>query len=889
MASELAASPDRLPHREGSDGNVTGAKWVAVGGFALVAAYALGLLLRPSEPYLRFQADFVYPIAPAVAIVLSVARWRRSWGMARIGWLAIAVALVAWMLGDLDYTYYDLRYGSDPPFPGPADLSYAVGYVAFGVAVPILTTASFRVRDWRWVLDAGLTVIVAGAISWVYVVEPVAYSGYSPRDATIAMAYPIGDFALASLAIIGWYASGGRLGAIRTLIIGGLAAFAVADAGYTYLVTTVGYDNIGNPADPVWMVGYLLLAVAALTVPQVTESVERRQSMLGVVMPYAVAAGICSLALVSFRMGNGSNVLTVAAAVAVLLVIMRQLLTLTENVRLYHELEARTEELTTSEARLRTVVSNAPVVLFAVDNRGMFTLSEGAALAPLGLAPGEVVGRSVRDVYADQPRIIESVEKALRGEEVSDCVDVAGMSFSTQYVPLHDAQGAVTGLIGVATDVSERERFQQQLMHIASHDPLTGLFNRRRLDEELSRTVAEFARHGVPAALLFLDLDQFKDINDGYGHRAGDDLLTGVANLLRAGVRETDIVARLGGDEFAVILTHADGDLAMGIATKLLSILSDHEFMVHNARVRITASAGVAIVGTDGTNSQELLARADIAMYRAKDEGRNRTRKYDTEADAEAQSRSGWQRHIRDALAEDRFVLHAQPIVALPGRTIAMYEMLIRMVLPSGEIVAPASFLGVAERSGSITDIDAWVLSRAIRLIGEARARGEDLHLATNVSGRSLADRGRLLDVIRTELIEQRVPGDHLVIEITETTAMHDLQGATDFARAVRELGCAVSLDDFGVGFSSFAQLKRLPVDYLKIDGSFVVNLARDRTDQQLVATMTAAAHALNKKVVAEFVTDEETLRILTSFGVDYVQGYHLGAPAALRPLAQAA
>ena len=218
-----------------------------------------------------------------------------------------------------------------------------------------------------------------------------------------------------------------------------------------------------------------------------------------------------------------------------------------------------------------------------------------------------------------------------------------------------------------------------------------------------------------------------------------------------------------------------------------------------------------------------------------------------------------------------------------------MSEVLVRMALPNGEVVGPASFLGVAERSGSIVDIDCWVLSRAIRLMAESRKQGDDLRLAVNVSGRSLTDRDRLHDVIRDELAANAVPGDHLVIEITETTAMHDQEGAFDFARGIKELGCGVALDDFGVGMSSFAQLKRLPIDILKIDGSFIVNLVHDRVDQQLVTTMTAAAHALNKKVVAEFVGDEETLQILASLGVDYVQGYHLGAPSPSQPIKLAA
>jgi diguanylate cyclase (GGDEF)-like protein/PAS domain S-box-containing protein len=434
----------------------------------------------------------------------------------------------------------------------------------------------------------------------------------------------------------------------------------------------------------------------------------------------------------------------------------------------------------------------------------------------------------------------------------------------------------------IARDISERKRFEDQLIHLANHDPLTSLFNRRRFDEEVERQLNEAQRYGVEGALLFMDLDQFKDVNDSRGHRSGDELLTGLASLLRERLRRTDVVARLGGDEFAILLPHTDAEQARAIAGELLDAIRNFTFMVGGSPLRISASIGIALFPEHGTTAGELLSRADLAMYRAKDDGRNRFNMFAPGADWQAQieSRIGWYQRIREALEHDLFVLHAQPILDLARGEITQYELLLRMT-DGSELVLPGAFLDTAERTGLIQDIDRWVVKRAISLLADPGAASGDIRLEVNLSGKAFAD-GELLPMIQRELREAKIDPARLVLEVTETAAIANIDEAQKFLRTLRGMGCGFALDDFGVGFSSFSHLKHLPVDYLKIDGSFIRDLSHNTIDQHLVRAIVGVARGLGKRTIAEFVADEETLQLLREYGVDYGQGFHIAEPAPL-------
>jgi diguanylate cyclase (GGDEF)-like protein/PAS domain S-box-containing protein len=433
-------------------------------------------------------------------------------------------------------------------------------------------------------------------------------------------------------------------------------------------------------------------------------------------------------------------------------------------------------------------------------------------------------------------------------------------------------------------DIQERKHFAGHLEYLADHDVLTGLFNRRRFVRELSRQMSYAGRYGESGAVLFLDLDNFKDVNDTLGHQAGDELIASVAHLLGARLRETDIFARLGGDEFAVLLPRVGTDEAEAVAHDLMEAVRQSPSPGMGRPMPLTVSVGIAPFHAGAAmTADDLLIDADLAMYNAKETGRDRLIFASPEQQVRMENRLTWTERIRKALDEDLFVLYCQPILDLRSNEISQYELLLRMPGTSGELLLPASFLYTAERHDLIRGIDRWVMSRAIQLIADERRAGRDLRLEVNVSGRSVAD-PELPGFIVEQLEAASVDPAQLILEVTETAAIGNMDEARRFVARLTDIGCCFALDDFGAGFGSFYYLKYLSLDYLKIDGEFIRNLPASRTDQLILRSIVQMANGLGKMTIAEFVGNQETLQLLREHGVHYAQGYHVGRP---RPLNQ--
>ena len=435
---------------------------------------------------------------------------------------------------------------------------------------------------------------------------------------------------------------------------------------------------------------------------------------------------------------------------------------------------------------------------------------------------------------------------------------------------------------GILTDISHIKQNEERLLHLATHDPLTGLHNRREFTEILERQLARIRRYGGTGALLWMDLDGFKEINDGLGHAVGDELLSSLASRMKATIRDSDVLARLGGDEFAILYPNVDAAQAHMAATRLLESIRSHTAVCQGQSLRTTASMGIVLFPEHGTTASELLIKADMAMYRAKAGGRNRVSEYspNDERVEDPESRVDWLRVIREALEHDHFVLFAQPILDLTTHQVVRYEILLRLRDRAGNIIPPGAFLDVADQFGLSGDIDRWVLRKVMEILSDASV-SEEVSFAVNLSPRSLTD-PELLQMVSGEEALTVIGPVRLVLEITETAAIYNIHVAKDFLRTLRTQGYEFALDDFGMGFSSFYQLKNLDVDYLKIDGSFVRNLSKDPVDRHLVEAMVQLAGSLGKRTIAEFVEDQETLDILQSIGVDCAQGFHIGRP---RPL----
>jgi diguanylate cyclase (GGDEF)-like protein/PAS domain S-box-containing protein len=560
--------------------------------------------------------------------------------------------------------------------------------------------------------------------------------------------------------------------------------------------------------------------------------------------------------------------------------------TITRDIREEKRVE---EELRRSEERFRNAFDHAPIGMALTDAGGQMLQVNQALCAMLGHAGSDLLGRRLEEIIhpddaalvaghytetgAPAPGIftLETRFSHRRGHTVWTQLSASVSS---------DAQGRPVSRIVQVQDITEWKRSEAQLLHLASFDPLTGLLNRRRFMEELDRQVLHAERNDGRVALLFLDLDEFKYINDTLGHEAGDVVIKSVADLLREQLRGHDTIARLGGDEFAICLSDSDEDGARTVADRLLTTLRSHQLTVAGQPVNTTASVGIAIYPESGRTGRDLLVRADLAMYVAKEQGRNRSNSATPGAGDQArmQSKLQWERRIRDALEQERFVLYRQPILDLRCNRVTKYELLLRMVGEEGQLIPPQAFLSVAEQFGQIRAIDRWVVTRAIHTLAEQGRAGEMADLGVNLSARAFDD-DTLCALIGREMQATGVNPANLIFEITETAAIQDIDRARRFMERLRALGCRFAIDDFGTGFSSFYYVKQLPVDFLKIDGSFIRNLPRDPVDHHLVRAMVEVARGLGKETVAEFVEDEATLAWLREYGVDHAQGFYIGRP----------
>jgi diguanylate cyclase (GGDEF)-like protein/PAS domain S-box-containing protein len=470
----------------------------------------------------------------------------------------------------------------------------------------------------------------------------------------------------------------------------------------------------------------------------------------------------------------------------------------------------------------------------------------------------------------------------------SDCIMQRpdGSKSAIQYSasPIMNNNGEPLGVVLVFRDMTETRNIARQLTHESTHDALTNLMNRREFELCLRQLLLEL-QEGEHHVLCLLDLDQFQVINDICGHAEGDELLKRVADLLAGCLRESDFLARMGGDEFGMLLRDCSLEDALGIFDDIMSVLDAFYFVSNGKTFDVGASIGVASIDSGSLDVVDVMSAADLACYAAKDMGRGRVHIYEP-SDRELARRHGemqWVSRLTEAINTDRLVLYFQDIVPVTPAADAghHFEILVRMIDENDELVAPGLFMPAAEKYNLASALDRWVVSRSLewyRDTGRHRSAYERMRMSINLSGGSLAEAG-FLDFIKAALIRNDVPPEAICFEITETAAVTNLNVAIDFINDLRGLGCSFALDDFGTGLSSFAYLKNLPVDYLKIDGSFVRDVDTNPVHREMVKSIHQVGHVMGLETIAEFVENAAIIEVLAEIGVDYAQGYGIAVP----------
>ena len=818
-------------------------------------------------------------------------------------WMLLGASSLTWAIGELVWCHSNSGHAS-AAIVGGAYSSGADGWFFASVPLAIAGLVMFPVPARRLangiqgILDG---VLIAGSLvyaSWAALLAPIYDAHHAPLVTKLfSPGFPTGDLLLASFALIVAARSGGRMRNGLEWVMVAVTAFAVSDVAVDHLTNVSGYSGIANEVLGVGRVaGFLLIGLGALWVlstgPVRTVDNQRvtRTSFLAPYAPFGLAEAIT---LERVLQHQSLGMVGAVWALALLVVLsVRQILSFSDNVNLNHRLEARVKmsvvELRAREARFSALVQNSSDVVTVVDTQGTVSFQSLSVQRVLGWDPETSVGSSLLSMLhpTDQPRwtvVVERVMASPKAEVVTEWrlrhSDGSWRSFQSVVTNLFD-EPSVRGLVLNSRDITEQKALEDQLRHQAFHDPLTGLANRALFSEHLEHAVRRRIRSGSGLAVLFIDVDDFKAVNDLRGHALGDKLLHKVAMRLEETLRDADLVARLGGDEFAVLLeTEPRDPHPCVVASRLVDSFAE-PFIMGTAEVHARVSIGVAIDESGAETAEELLRNADLAMYAAKIRGKGTYEVYSSEMHSIILDRMQTESELRRALENEDLVVHYQPIVDVASREVVDLEALVRWNRGDDVLTMPGDFIDVAEASGLIVPLGAWVLNRAcqdMQAFFEQTGQSQ-LGLSVNLSPRQLSD-PNLLVTVREALENSGLEASRLTLEITEGSIMQNTPRTCEVLAQLRGLGLKIAIDDFGTGYSSLGSLRDIPLDILKIDRTFVIDIATSQESARLAKTILQLADDFQLRTVAEGIEESDQLDKLEDLGCDSVQGFYLGKP----------
>jgi diguanylate cyclase (GGDEF)-like protein/PAS domain S-box-containing protein len=814
-------------------------------------------------------------------------------------WSWLSASAFAWAAGQIVWSYYEVIGHRSVPRPSPADLGFllAVPFAA-GAIVSLLPERIPLMARARVAVDSLIVATSTIFVSWFLLLGNLYQSGHGTPivKQAIALAYPIGDLVIFALAIV----TASHFWTRRVpfaLIAVALVALAVSDSAGAYL-TTNGRHTTGALVDTGWVLGYLLLALAAFSPTGYEEQRAGRDHAhdwrgwlpyptVLLCGTFILGQAIEGIALRGFLLWN--------AIVLFLAVTVRQIVVLRENHHLTRGLEQtvadRTADLRRSEERLQTVIQHVSDIVSVVSRSGQLLSVSSSVRDVLGYRPDELLDVNILSfVHPDDVALLEAFLTDMTGATAPTAhleVRMRHRSGSWRYTETAGADltddPALQGIVLTTRDVSQRRELEHQLTDQAFHDSLTGLPNRALFGDRLEHAVTRSTRVGNPLAVLFIDLDDFKAVNDTLGHREGDELLRYVAAELAQCVRHSDTVARLGGDEFAVLMEDATVGEALEAADRIQQRLRT-PVMVQGSEIVVSASVGVAATDELVGEGAELMRNADIAMYSAKTEGKARSKLFESAMHSRVVERSALLADLRHALERDEMHVCFQPIVELASLEARGFEALVRWRHPERGTIDPVEFINLAEQTGLIGPIGEFVLAEACRQLVEWDRIGtgsDQLTVSVNVSGRQLAARD-LVSTVERVLQTTGLAPPRLTLELTETVLLDDIETSTEQLQALKELGVRLAIDDFGTGYSSLSYLRRLPVDFLKIDRSFIESLDGARASADLVRAIIDLGQRLQLTTVAEGIETPEQAGFLTGAGCHLAQGFYFSRPLSI-------
>ncbi|MGH8136614.1 MAG: putative bifunctional diguanylate cyclase/phosphodiesterase [Steroidobacteraceae bacterium] len=839
--------------------------------------------------------------ANLAAVAVSVAAARRApRGAQRMAWSCLSVSLAFYLIGSvIDMNSW--LHGLDP-FPGVADIFFAAFYPAvFAAAFFLIRAAAVRVPWVQLSLDATIFVVGFGAFFWFLVIRPatsVAEVDFLKQvlSQTYVALNCVLLLTLGVLLLSGSGNAGGRR--VPLLLLAGFATMFLGDIIWS-LAKVGGYYLPGGLQDVMYLACYAPLAAAGREQMRASATAAlvppNRSNGMAQTLPYA-AMLTAFLVLVYFTRGDigaPATVMTIVVFALTLLLMLRQALVLREDALTRERRAARTVE-----DRYASLIANASDVIMIVAADGALRFASPASERTLGLSPQDLGGKNLLDLWAGEDG--ERLRAFLAEVAATPSGTVGPVELRIERGPNHyvleivgsnlTGDSAVQGLALNFRDISERKALEEQLRQLAFHDPLTLLANRNLFRDRVQHALTLIQRGHTCVAVMFLDLDDFKNINDSLGHDVGDRLLQAVARRLVSTTRCSDTVARLGGDEFGVLLegiaTFAEvEDMARSMIDSL-----DLPFGLGETEVRVAASIGVAL-STPAAGAETLLSNADIAMYHAKAAGKNRYVMFQPQMQEVLNERLRLEADMSRALENQEFFLEYQPIIDLGTRSLLGVEALVRWRHPEAGVLMPGRFIHVAEECGQIVKLSRWILTQACRDLYAWRgsvAGGDGLRVAVNISGRHL-QHGDLVQDVEQALKESRLEPGNLVLELTESTIVYNTDANLAVLRRLKQLGVRLAIDDFGTGYSSLSYLHRFPIDILKIDRSFVSRLTNSDNGPELARAVITLGETLGLDTVAEGIELEPQVGALLALGCVAGQGFLFAKADSLAELSKSA
>ncbi len=891
--------PEQIESHAGPPG-ISVREWFGDWGGKLTVVY--GLLVIFHILFVVFHwggQDFLSPVSNIIAVVIYSGPCLLAWRVSRHkllsprmrrAWLLVALANLSFLIGEAIWLYSENVLGIQP-FPSVADVGYLLFYPLMMAAllsmVERFKSVEERLNFW---LDASVIMIAGAMVMWEFLLRRIMESsdGYSLKI-ILSIAYPVGDVVLllGISSLLFRRAGFGSRSTINILLAGVVVNF-LADLLF-------GYENLqgtyatGDPVDAMFTIACFPVMLAAhlqyLNSSQnATVSANAQSSARLFWVPY-VGVAIAYLILLQIGVDEPTSsvgIVTIIAGVLTALVIFRQFMFVRENSK-------ANKDLTVLEERIQGIYSASTDAIGLADFEGTITEINDSFIRLTGFSREEIIGVMtyrdfVPDNYLDRsitPEMAIETGRAVEYERDLTRKDGIKKTVTTTLYTVNDAGGQPAAMAIVIRDITERRSLEQKLKHQAMHDPLTGLANRALLGDSIKRALSRARRLGKTVAILFLDLDNFKPVNDALGHAAGDAVLIAVSDRLGNCIRGSDMAARLGGDEFAVLLEDISGpDEEIRVANRILEAISS-PIPVDGKDVYVGASIGLAVSSDKNEDAEELLQNADVAMYIAKKQGKSCYAVFEPSMHAAVIRRAQIESDLRLALSNDEFEVRYQPIIELATGKVLALEALLRWNNPRRLDVGPAEFIPIAEEADLISDIGQWILQESCDQVSEwnrGLTLSRPISIAVNISGRQFQE-PTFLESLQAALHHSGLSPQNLILEITESLILKNTEQNVATLRNIRELGVRLAIDDFGTGYSSLSYLHRFPVDILKIDRSFVEKVSSGIEGAAMANAIISMSRTLHLTTIAEGIETIEQVETLRSLRCELGQGYLFAEP----------